>query len=97
MEWQTSYLRIKTKTKRQRTLYLLYSKNNPRLQQAHRKIALPNLQALVKVKALKLLLQLRVKPVRLLHLLKVKTTIKQPLQPLQKRKTITISINCQKK
>jgi hypothetical protein len=78
----------------------LYSKNNPRIQQAHlhRKIALQSLPALVKVKALKLLFQLRVRAVRMLHLLKVKITIKlHPLQLLPQRRKKKAKINCLRK
>ena len=85
-EWATNYPRTKTKTKRQRVLYQLHSKSNRRNRPLpmHHKKMLQNLPDLMKVRALKLLLQRRVRRIRL-HLLRVKII----RHLLQRRRMIT--------
>lgn len=89
MEWVTKFHRTRTKTRTPRAPYLLRSKNNLliRPQRKHHKKMLQSLPDPAKAKALRLLLQPRVKPL-LQHLLRVKTISQQ----LQKRRMMAIWI-----
>ena len=84
MVWATNCHRTRTKTRSRRVLSLLHSKR-------HKKV-LQSLPDPAKVRALRLLLQPRVKPAslppHLLHLLRVRTIS----QPLQKRRMMAIWI-----
>lgn len=95
MEWVTKFHRTRTKTRSPRAPCLLRSKNNLliRPQRKHHKKMLQSLPDPAKARALRLLLQPRVKPLllhllHLLHLLRVKTIS----QPLQKRRMMAIWI-----
>lgn len=90
MEWVTKYRRIRRKIRRQRALFLLCSKSKMPIK-AQRMLHTKVLQSHPdppKVSKLRLLLQPRVRPIRVptlpLHQLKI--------PPLQKRRMITIWI-----